>query len=428
MNVRGRVLPYLVGLAFTPSVLLAQPTGVATLTSPTGTISSTAPTFAWTSVTGATQYRLYIARGGAVKSDAVYSAASVGCDGGGTCSLASPIVLANGLHGWWIRAGNGLGEGPWSTEGLFTVSVTSSAPTGAAVLQAPSGAISGTTPIFRWTEVANASEYNVWVNGPSNIVQNPVINALYPSAVCTAGVCSVSSPAVLPNGGHQWWVRARNAAGDGPWSPPVSFTLNATSSSPTLGWPWDTIDDQTPDFTWTGVTGATDYRLWVNGPGGTNLINTVYPSSICTGAGGLHCVQTSAVTLGNGSHSWWVRPIASGLEGSWSPEGKFTVSTTAAPPTGAATLITPLGLQVTNTPTFTWTAVTAATGYLVWVNGPGANYQWTPTAVAAGCDGGGTCSLVAPVTLGSGSHQWWVQAKNAAGDGPWSPSLTFTTP
>jgi len=427
MSARAWALGLTLGLVG-PLQALAAPGGAATLLSPTGTIASTSPTFEWTSVTGASQYRLFVQRRGATLYDAVSTAVATSCDGGGNCSLASPIALGNGLHSWWIRAGDGTGEGPWSVEGTFTVSTTSTPPTGAATLQAPTGTIDDTTPVFRWTEVIGATQYNVWVNGPYNMGQNPVINAVYPSAVCSAGVCSTSSAAVLANGGFQWWVQAQNAAGNGPWSPPTSFTVSASSTAPTLGWPWGTIDDQTPDFTWTGVTGATDYRLYVNGPRGVNLINTVYPSTICTGAGGLHCIQTSGVTLGNGGHSWWVRAITSGVEGQWSLEGTFTVSVTTSPPTGVATLLTPTGAQGTNTPTFTWTSVTAATGYLVWVNGPGKTYQWTPTAADAGCSGGGTCSLVAPVTLGSGSHQWWVQANNAGGNGPWSAPLSFTTP
>jgi hypothetical protein len=75
-------------------------------------------------------------------------------------------------------------------------------------------------------------------------------------------------------------------------------------------------------------------------------------------------------------------------------------------------------------PSYLWNAVSNATDYYLWVDGPSGNVikQWTS---AASVCSGASCSFTPNVALAAGSHQFWVQARNAAGDGPWSGSLSF---
>ncbi len=94
----------------------------------------------------------------------------------------------------------------------------------------------------------------------------------------------------------------------------------------------------------------------------------------------------------------------------------------------AATLIWPMGNITDTTPTYTWNAVSTATWYNLWVNGPSGNVinLWF-SAAGAGCSSGtGTCSATPPTTLALGNHTWWIQTYSSAGHGPWSSGKAFT--
>lgn len=102
----------------------------------------------------------------------------------------------------------------------------------------------------------------------------------------------------------------------------------------------------------------------------------------------------------------------------------------AAPP-GSVTLTAPSGTGVSSTPTYTWDATTGTTNYRLWVNGPnngpsGNVVDITYTAAQAGCDTDATCSVTPSQVLVAGTHNFFVQASNGDGDGPWSGPLSFT--
>ena len=41
------------------------------------------------------------------------------------------------------------------------------------------------------------------------------------------GICAVTPPTALAKGAGKWWIRTGNAAGYGPWSAPLAFTLSS---------------------------------------------------------------------------------------------------------------------------------------------------------------------------------------------------------
>jgi hypothetical protein len=93
---------------------------------------------------------------------------------------------------------------------------------------------------------------------------------------------------------------------------------------------------------------------------------------------------------------------------------------------GQATLISPSGETFDATPTYTWTAVTDATWYHIWINrGTGTLGEKWYTAAEVGCPSGtGNCSLTAPAALAPGTYTWWIQAWYNA-YGPWSDGKPF---
>jgi uncharacterized repeat protein (TIGR03803 family) len=106
--------------------------------------------------------------------------------------------------------------------------------------------------------------------------------------------------------------------------------------------------------------------------------------------------------------------------------GSGVVFRLSSPPP-ATTLVSPSGGGSLSAPTYTWTMVSAATAYYLWVN----NSSGTPvlqTLYSPSVCGATTCSVTPAVALSSGTYTWWVETSNPAGYGPWSSPLTFLVP
>lgn len=108
-----------------------------------------------------------------------------------------------------------------------------------------------------------------------------------------------------------------------------------------------------------------------------------------------------------------------------------TLVITTIPP--AATLMSPSGTITTTVPTYSWNAVSGATGYRLYVQGPSGMVidAWYDAGYYSGtgdlCEsGGGLCSTWPQTYLADGAHTWKIQARNSAGDGPWSTEMSFT--
>ena len=97
---------------------------------------------------------------------------------------------------------------------------------------------------------------------------------------------------------------------------------------------------------------------------------------------------------------------------------------------GPVTPISPSGNVGTRTPTFTWNAVSGATGYEIYVADPTGAVQklrQTLSAAQAGCAAGtGTCTFTPASALDLGAASWWVRAQNGSGNGPWSSGVGIT--
>jgi hypothetical protein len=307
----------------------------------------------------------------------------------------------------------------------------------AASLTFPVGSIDTHSPAYIWINEPSSTWYYLWVNGPNGNVINQWYQA---SSICSAGTCSVSPSKTLGGGLHTWWVRTWSPAGYGPWSAGMSFDtpVVTTPGAPTLISPSGSSLAYAPTYTWNEViaeggnaeSAATWYYLWVNGPNG-NLIKQWYEAeAVCSGG---ICSVTPGITLGGGTHIWWVRTWNSAGYGPWSAEMSFSLPIPTAP--GAATLISPSGLIGTQTPIYTWNEVaskttdgdpeSAATWYYLWVDGPNGNVikRWYQALEI--CDAG-ICALNPAISLEDGEYTWWVRTWNSAGYGLWSESMTFT--
>jgi hypothetical protein len=292
----------------------------------------------------------------------------------------------------------------------------------AATLTSPTGAIGESyNPTYTWNKVSNATWYYLYVTGPSG---NLIAQWHQASAVCVGETCSVTPDTILDVGAHTWWILTYNSVGNGPYSAGMAFSTSMPSTPPgvvTTLTPSGSIGtNYNPTYTWDKVAGATLYYLWVNGPGG-NVLNKWYTSAQanCTGT---TCSVTPATTLAGGAHIWWVQPWNPAGYGNWSSDKTFSTL-----PLGAAAPVSPTGNIDTNyTPNFVWNEVTGSTDYYLYISGPSGKVldQWFDASAICSS---GTCTAVAPATLGGGNFTWWVRTWNSAGYGPWSNGMAFNT-
>ena len=216
------------------NVLTSVP-AAATLTSPMGATPTRTPTYTWEGVASSTWYYLWVdGPGGVGNLRNWYTAAQVGCGGGGTCSVAPSIALgASGDAKWWVQTYNQFGGGAWSARGDFTVTGPGSVPP-AATLISPSGTGSSGSPTYTWNAVGGSTWYLLWVGeqGSTTPLYQRWLTAADTLCASGVGTCSATptpggpyDPPVLEPGNYAYYIRTWNPGGDGPWSAQKVFTV-----------------------------------------------------------------------------------------------------------------------------------------------------------------------------------------------------------
>jgi len=395
--------PWSAGMVFTVGSVPAAPT----LVSPTGAGVSTTPVYRWTDVDEADDFYLWVNDSTGTPIVQTWYAAESACPGDPECSVTPAVPLARGFHTWWIQGRNASGTGPWSAGMGFTVGNVPAAPNPVA----PTGAGITATPTYTWNEVPDTTDYQLWVNDTAG---GTVVQSWYQaSSACTAGICSASPGTTLAEGNHTWWVRGRNASGEGPWSAGTTFIVGQLPTAPILVSPSGSGISTEPSFRWNELPGAAEYYLWVNDSSGAVIQEWLDAATVCMAGS---CTATSSNSLARGSHTWWVQARNASGDGPWSAGMSFTVGQLPQAPV----LISPSGVGITETPTYTWEAVPDTT--VNTSSGQPAIQSWLS---AASVCAGSQCSAAPSTILSPGFHTWWVQGRNASGDGPWSAGMSF---
>jgi hypothetical protein len=346
-----------------------------TASGPAGTINTNVPTFTWSSVTGADHYYLYVSDQTTGKPTVNNSNVS------GTSFTPAQALTLGDTYMWWVAAVNAQGTG-WDSAVSFRIAPTASG---------PSGAIGTTLPTFTWSSVAGADHYYLYVSdqttGGTVVNDNNVSGTSFtPAQPLTLGDTYV------------WWVAAVNSQGSG-WDSALTFRIAPTASGPS-----GAIGTILPTFAWTSVTGADHYYLYVSDQTtGKPLVNN-------SNVSGTSFTLTQALTLGH-NYEWWVAAVS----------GNTTAWTSGLPFSVAPTLIGPGGLITTDQPTFTWTAVTGAASYELYVS----DQQTGPVLDLKNLTGTSlTLSAAQALTPG---HQftWYVAAVSGQSTG-WSSPLVFS--
>jgi hypothetical protein len=196
------------------------PTSAPTLSLPangSGTCDST-PYFDWSTVSGATSYRIQVDDDAGFGSPEIDATPSVS-------HYTAPFSLSPDTYYWRVLAHNGCGDGPWSSP--WSVTINDSAPTSAPSLSTPAdtSTTGDNTPAFDWSDVTGATSYRIQVDDDSNF-SSPAVDA-------TPSVSSYTPGSPLSDGTYYWRVLGHNGCGDGPCSSPWSFTVD--TSTPVVG-------------------------------------------------------------------------------------------------------------------------------------------------------------------------------------------------
>ena len=182
----------------------------------------------------------------------------------------------------------------------------------------PSGTITDTTPVYKWSRVSGATLYQLQLNNGSTVIY---VRNISPADCGSATNCVVSFSTVLTGGNYTWKVRAQiNSVWKG-YSPSLSF---AYASVPKPFEPQGIISIITPTFKWSKVAGASKYEVHVL-QGGT-LINLFFVNSSSCGST-TNCVSTPGYELSDGSYTWNVRAMINGYWMGTSTAKAFTLST-----------------------------------------------------------------------------------------------------
>jgi hypothetical protein len=365
--------------------------GSATLVSPAnGATGLSSPvTFQWTAVAGATSYVVW-----GVQSTTAGEVSTSGSDHftiGSTSSTQFSAALPQGGLSWYVEADFGSCTTATYSQ-ASTLSVTSGAACGTtpATLIAPvNGATGLTSPVtFQWSAVPGATGYKVFIADGNE------------AGDLAGSTTATSLSALVPDDTLTWWVVTSFAGCPDVVSARSTFTSGtqaACGATTTLTSPADGATVSSPvTLSWSSVTGASGYRLWISINGASPILAARSTTSTST---------SQQVQLSSGADEWYVETLFSnGCDSTFSAHRHFTVGTAANCDTHkAATLTSPLGGALVTSPvTLNWSATdSSALQYRVWVS-----FNGDPFA-----DIGDTKATKLQHDFGTttGSAQWYVE-------------------
>lgn len=357
-----------------------------TITGPAAATESSTPTITWTSVSGASGYRVWISN--------LSTGTSPLIDAAVESTSYVPTSLGIGVYRVWVRA-----KFPdssitgWSSPHDFHVNTRVTL----AGITTPS---KNGLPTLTWTALAGAVKYDVWVNNKSTSTSQVLRDQNVTGS-------SYTVTEALPLGQFIFWVRGIDA-GDvaGQWSIGIFTTVVI---APSITSPSDSTLDTTPIISWTALNGAAAYDLWM-APSGSSTATIRQKALTLTS-------YTVPSTLASGSWNAWVRGIAANsFSGAWSAVRTFNIG-------GGPTVISPTASSTVGVrPTFTWTSVDASDHYEIWVNRLDTfvtKYLYSNSVSSV--------NYTPSTNMAAGSYRVWIRAIAADGSlSAWSTGVTFS--
>ncbi|MDD2754905.1 MAG: hypothetical protein PHS80_05175 [Methanothrix sp.] len=304
---------------------------------------------------------------------------------------------------------------------------------GAPELVSPSGTQNSGKLTYTWRGVSGGQNYCLVVKD----IKNRVVIKQCCNALPAKTTYSITPRQTLASGDYSWSVSYK-IRGRTLWSNQMDFTVcTSLPGKATLVSPKDTIGSKNPVFTWMPVNGAIMYRLTIAKAGNPNapIFDETYLAEdvlsnidqTCSVGPVLSQDLEEAVY-----YRWWIQTINCMGEGPRSYFKDFKYKTVIP---GKPNPISPSGLISTNSPTFTWTAASAATGYHLEVHirnkSPADDFILVDEGWfdASKVTKGYRCSgSLGPLPDDDSVFFWRVHASNDGGiNGPWSSWRYFET-
>jgi len=202
-----------------------QPPPFPTLLSPAdgSEINDNTPMFDWDDVKGVTEYQIQV--------DLDNNFTSPGIDKSGlTSSTYTPASsLADETYYWRVKAKDAAGNlSDWSA--IWSITIDTEGPVAPSLISPINGStINDDTPIYEWSDVIDATYYQLQVDNNSNF-SSPVEN------ISDITISSYAPTSSLADGNYYWRVRARDKVSNwGNWSLISSFTFKRLKWSYDLG-------------------------------------------------------------------------------------------------------------------------------------------------------------------------------------------------
>jgi len=368
------------------------------------------PTLIWSTVTGASTYRVQVS----TISTFATTIADVATFTEGTATFTSPLDN-NTTYYWRANANNAEESSTWSEIWSFTTLSIVPGVLNAPNLTSPSNGSSGVSlrPSLTWSTVDSAVTYRIQLSTDSTF-----LSTVIDDSSLTAGSKTLTTSLVTGTK-YYWRVDAKNNNGTGSWSTVWNFTTAASApSAPILTSPSDAATGVAPlpTFTWGMMNGAATYRIQVS-------TNSTFMTTVCDDSTLPTGSKVLTTSLDNGTKFYWRVNAKNGIgTSSWSVIRSFT-TLTALP--GIPNLATPSNgvTGISSSPTLTWNMVSGATTYHV---------QLSTTSTFSSIIMDDSTITTGTKTLNNilwnaTLYYWRVCAKNSAGTSGWSMVWCFST-
>jgi hypothetical protein len=288
----------------------------------------------------------------------------------------------------------------------------------------PGPLLTTSTPTLGWNAITGETGYQI------NLYDVTTSKLVSYSAAASATSFTVPAGAIVAGNNYVWNVRGLNGTQSGPPSSNLYFQMPAaviTLSAPTAISPGSTaspgpvLTTSAPALTWSAVTGATGYSIFLaNITAGTSTSYTVGAS--------VTSYSSSALVAGD-TYSWHVSALnvtqggpSSGYLFFQIPAAAITLS--APTPISPGSTTSPGPALSTATPTLTWNAITGETGYQINL------YDVTTSKLVSYTVGASATSFPVPTgaIIAGNNYVWNVRGLNGSQSGPPSSNLYFQMP
>ena len=324
----------------------------ATLTSPSpgSVLSGSSVTFTWNAGANVTAYQLYLGTAGAGSQD-IYNS------GGITATSASVTGIPTNGVSLYARLFSKI-AGTWQ---YIDYTYQEAGYTKAAMISPAPGSVLSSSVTFTWSPGAAVTAYQLYLGTTGAGSQNLYNSGGKPAT--SAGATSATVTGFPPNGSTVYarlWSKIAGAWQYNDYTYAETGGVKASMISPVPG---SVFYTSTVTFTWGGAVNATAYQLdlGTTGVGSQDIFNSVSITATSVTVAGLPTSGTVYVRL------------SSMIDGAWQ---YFDYTYTAVAPVKAA-MISPVPRTVLSGPrvTFTWSAGTGATAYLLELGTTGVGSQ-----------------------------------------------------